>query len=60
MKTKQSYSVEFRAEAVKLVLERGPSQGEAASRLGIPKETLANRVLAASSGARSRPRGCGQ
>lgn len=46
MKTKQNYSVEFRAEAVKLVLEQELSQGEAASRLGIPKGTLANWVVA--------------
>jgi len=50
MKPKQSYSIEFRAEAVKLVLEQGLSQGEAASRLGIPKGTLANWVVAARSG----------
>jgi len=50
MKTKQNYSVEFRAEAVKLVLEQELSQGEAASRLGIPKGTLANWVVATRSG----------
>ena len=50
MNTKQSYSLEFRAEAVKLVLEQGLSQGEAASRLGIPKGTLGNWVMAAKRG----------
>lgn len=50
MKTKQTYSVEFRSEAVKLVLEQGLSQGEAASRLGLPKGTLANWVVAAKAG----------
>jgi len=39
MKTKQTYSLEFRSEAVKLVLEQGLSQGDAANRLGIPKGT---------------------
>ncbi len=50
MTTRQTYSTEFRAEAVKLVHEQGLSQGEAASRLGIPKGTLANWVQAAKSG----------
>jgi len=50
MKTKQNYSVEFHAEAVKLVLEQELSQGEAASRLGIPKRTLANWLVATRSG----------
>jgi transposase len=50
MKTKQTYTVEFRAEAVKLVLEQGLSQREAASRLGISKGTLANWVVSARAG----------
>jgi transposase len=50
MKTRQSYSIEFRAEAVKLVLEQGLSQREAADRLGISKGTLGNWVLAAKRG----------
>lgn len=50
MKTKQTYSMEFRAEAVKLVFEQGLSQGEAANRLGVPKGTLANWVVAAKAG----------
>lgn len=50
MKTKKTYPVEFRAEAVKLVLEQGLSQEEAARRLGIPKGTLGNWVVAAKAG----------
>jgi len=41
MERKQDYSPEFRAEAVKLVLDQGLSQGEAARRLSMPKGTLA-------------------
>ncbi|OHX18906.1 transposase [Chromobacterium sphagni] len=50
MKTRKKYPVEFRAEAVKLVLEQGLK--EAAQRLVIPKGTLAkaNWVLAAKAG----------
>jgi len=51
MKTRKSYPVEFRAEAVKLVLEQSLGLEEAARRLGIPKGTLANWVVAAKSGA---------
>lgn len=50
MTMKQRYSAEFRAEAVKLVLEQGLNQREASSRLGIPKGTLGNWVMAAKSG----------
>lgn len=50
MKTRKTYPVEFRAEAVKLALEQGLSLEEAARRLGIPKGTLANWVVAAKSG----------
>lgn len=46
-KTNQTYTAEFRAEAVKLVLEQGLSQPEAAQRLGIPKGSLSNWVVAA-------------
>ncbi|PJG59771.1 transposase, partial [Aeromonas cavernicola] len=35
MKSREHYSQEFRAEAVRLVLEQGLSQAEAATRLGI-------------------------
>ncbi|TKD45571.1 transposase [Azotobacter chroococcum] len=45
-----SYPREFRAEAVKLVLEQELTHGEAASRLGIPKGTLANWMAAAMAG----------
>ncbi|OHX10218.1 transposase [Chromobacterium sphagni] len=50
MKTRKKYPVEFRAEAVKLVLEQGLK--EAAQRLVIPKGTLskANWVPAAKAG----------
>lgn len=46
MKTK-TYTPEFRAEAVKMVLAQGLTLEEAASRLAIPKGTLANWVSAA-------------
>jgi transposase-like protein len=50
MNTRKTYPVEFRTEAVKLVLEQGLSLERAASRLGIPKGTLANWVVAAKAG----------
>jgi len=50
MKSREHYSPEFRAEAVRLVLEQGLSQAEAARRLGIAKGTLANWVAAAKGG----------
>ncbi len=43
----QRYTLEFRTEAVKLVMEQGLSQEVAAQRLAIPKGTLANRVATA-------------
>ena len=43
----KTYTPEFRAEAVKLVLAQRLSQEEAAQRIGIPKGTLANWVSAA-------------
>jgi transposase len=46
MKSK-TYTPEFRAEAVKLVLAQGLTLEEAAQRLDIPKGTLANWVSAA-------------
>ena len=61
MSKNQSYSPEFRAEAVKLVLEQGLSQDAASKRLAIPKRTLGNGVAAAKGrgvstpGARSVP-----
>lgn len=46
----QTYSPEFRAEAVKLVLAQGLSQEVAAKRLSIPKGTLGNWIMAAKRG----------
>jgi transposase len=46
----RSYTPEFRAEAVKLVLEQGLSLEAAAQRLTIPKGTLSNWVMAAKRG----------
>ncbi len=46
MKSREHYSLEFRADAVRLVLEQGLSQAEAARRLSIAKGTLANWVVA--------------
>jgi transposase len=50
MNTKKRYPAEFRAEAVKLVLEHGLSQDAAAKRLGIPKGTMGNWIVAAKAG----------
>ena len=47
MSKNRGYSPEFRAEAVRLVLEQGLSQDAAAKRLAIPKGTLGNWVAAA-------------
>lgn len=55
MSKNQSYSPEFRSEAVKLILEQGLSQEVAAKRLAIPKGTLANWVAAAKRGAPVTP-----
>jgi transposase len=44
MKKNQSYTAEFKAEAVKLVLEQKLSHQEAAQRVGIPKGSLSNWV----------------
>jgi len=49
----QSYSREFRTEAVKLVLEQGLSQEAAAQRLSIPKGTLGNWIAAAKRGGKT-------
>lgn len=56
MSKNQSYSPEFRAEAVKLVLEQGLSREAAANRLGIPKGTLRNWMAVAKSGNSAKPR----
>lgn len=53
----QRYSLEFRAEAVKLVLEQGLSQEAAAKRLSIPKGTLGNWIVAAKRGGVVSPPG---
>ena len=45
-----TYTPEFRAEAVKLVLAQGLTQEEAAKQISIPKGTLANWVSAAKKG----------
>ncbi len=55
MSKNQSYSPEFRAEAVKLVVEQGLSREAAAKRLAIPKGTLRNWVAVAKSGDSARP-----
>lgn len=62
MEKPQTYTPEFKAEAVKLVLNQGLSHFEAARRLSIPKGTLASWVanakggsLPAAPGARSVP-----
>ena len=55
MLKKQSYSLEFRCEAVKLIQEQGLSQEEAAKRLAIPKGTLANWIAAAKRAAPGTP-----
>jgi transposase len=44
------YTAEFRAEAVKLVLEKKQRVGESAERLGIPKQTLNGWVNVAKNG----------
>ena len=44
MKQNQSYTAEFRTEAVRMVFEQGLSQAEVAARLGVPKRSLANWV----------------
>lgn len=54
MKTNQTYTPEFRAEAVKLVVEQGLSQAEAAEKLGIPKGSLGNWVATAKRQGRHR------
>lgn len=50
MEKPQSYTPEFKAEAVKLVLIQGLSLREAAGRLSIPKGTLTNWVADAKGG----------
>lgn len=45
-----TYTSEFRAEAIKLVLAQGLTLEEAAQRIAIPEGTLANWVSAAKRG----------
>ena len=49
-RTIQQYSPELRAEAVRMVVEVGMTQGEAAKWLSLPKGTIANWVAAAKHG----------
>jgi transposase len=50
MEKPQSYTNEFKSEAVKLVLDQGLSEREAAKRLSMPKGTLSNWVRDAKGG----------
>lgn len=52
MEKPQTYTPEFKAEAVKLVLDQGLSHMEAARRLSVPKGTLTNWVSNAKGGHR--------
>ena len=47
MKDLRRYSAELKAEAAKMVIEQGLTQGEAARRLSIPKGNIGNWVVAA-------------
>lgn len=47
MSTKETYTADYRAEAVKLVLSQGLTLAAAAKRLGMPKGTLAHWVSVA-------------
>lgn len=49
-RTIQQYSPELRAEAMRMVLEQGLTQGDTAQRLSVPKGTIANWVAAAKQG----------
>jgi transposase len=51
----RTYTPEFRAEAVKLVLEQGLSLEAVAQRLSVPKGTLSNWVMAAKRGSTASP-----
>ena len=55
MSKQQRYTPEFKAEAVKLVLEQGKQQSLAARQLGIPEGTLATWVAAAKSATSTVP-----
>ena len=49
-RTVQQYTPELRAEAVRLVLDQGMTQGEVAQRLSVPKGTITNWIAAAKHG----------
>lgn len=49
-RTIQQYSPELRAEAMRMILEQGLTQGDTAQRLSVPKGTIANWVAAAKQG----------
>lgn len=49
-RTVQQYSPELRAEAMRMILEQGLTQGDTAQRLSVPKGTIANWVAAAKQG----------
>jgi transposase len=56
MRELRRYSAELKAEAVKLIVEQGLTQQEAAKRLSIPKGSIGNWVLAARASAeRGKP-----
>nr|CRH06535.1 conserved protein of unknown function [Candidatus Magnetococcus massalia] len=57
MRKSKNYSPEFRAEAVKLILEQGLSLEIASQRLSIPKSTLSTWVKAAKKGGVTMPGG---
>lgn len=47
---KRTYTHEYRAEAVKLVMEQGMTQRAAADKLGLPSQTYSNWVTRARAG----------
>ena len=56
---KAMYTAEFRAEAVKLVLQQGKSPVEAAAALNLPPQTLGNWIRLAKKGPLKVPNGVG-
>jgi len=55
MRELRKYSAELKAEAVKMVVEQGLTQQEAAKRLSIPKGSIGNWVLAARASGSGKP-----
>jgi transposase len=53
MSVNRQYTLEFRAEAVKQVLDRGFTVVDVATRIGVPRHTLYSWVQAAKKAARS-------